>query len=198
MNRNFNVVITGIGGQGVITTGAIIAHAAVAAGHDVRSSELHGLSLRFGPLQMHVRFGKKVNDPMVPAGKADLIIGLERLETLRALEFAGPRTAVMFDPRAAVPTQMSIRKQKYPSEPETVRAIRKFTKGKIVPVTATEKAKAFGADPVAANVYLLGRALALRMLPLKREHILVGMRDFVPPKALEQNKKLFDAGFEGL
>jgi indolepyruvate ferredoxin oxidoreductase beta subunit len=194
----FNVVITGIGGQGVITTGAVIAHAAVEAGHDVRSSELHGLSLRFGPLQMHVRFGKKVNDPMVPAGKADLIIGLERLETLRALEFAGPKTIILFDPRAAVPTLMSIRKQKYPSEHETVRAIRKFTKGKVVPIAATETVKSLGADPITANIYLLGRAVGLKLLPLKREHIFVGMKDFVPPKALEQNKKLFDAGFEGL
>ena len=57
----FNVVISGIGGQGVLTLSEIIAQSAFAAGYDVRTAELHGLSLRFGPLAAHVRFGKKIS-----------------------------------------------------------------------------------------------------------------------------------------
>lgn len=195
-NKTFNVVITGIGGQGVLTAGAAIAHAAMAAGQDVKTAELHGLATRFGPLEMHVRFGKEVLSPLISLGTADLIIGLERLETVRALDFSGNKTAVLMDPRSAIPTIMSIRKQKYPNEAEAIRTIKKFTKGKVVSVQATEAVKKLGADPIAANIYLLGRACGLNMLPLKREHLLKGIEEIVPPAVFELNKKLFEAGLE--
>ncbi len=196
-NRTFNVVITGIGGQGVLTAGAAIAHAAMAAGQDVKTAELHGLATRFGPLEMHVRFGKKVLSPLVSIGSADLIIGLERLETLRALDFSGRKTAVLMDPRSAVPTIMIIRKQKYPSEAEAIKTVKKLTKGKVASVQATEAVKKLGADPIAANIYLLGRASGLKMLPLKEKEILEGIRNVVPQSAFELNKRLFEAGLKG-
>ncbi|MBU5557948.1 MAG: indolepyruvate oxidoreductase subunit beta [Candidatus Aenigmatarchaeota archaeon] len=191
--NTFNIVVTGIGGQGVLTAAEVIAQAALAAGHDVRTAELHGLSLRFGPLESHVRFGKKVLSPLVPAGRADLLIGLERLETLRALEFAGKKTNVIFDTRSAVPTLMSIKKQRYPSEDETEKMIRKIAKY-MIHVQATKAVKKAGFDPVMANVYILGRAVAERMIPLNKKHMIAGITAVVPPKALELNIKVFEMG----
>lgn len=191
----FNIVVSGIGGQGVLTMAEVIAQAALAAGHDVRTAELHGLSLRFGPLECHVRFGKKINSPLVPAGRADLVLGLERLESLRALEFAGDKTVVLFDTRSAVPTLMSIKKQKYPLEKEAERKIAKVAK-RAVHVPATKLVKQAGFDPISANMYLLGRAVKLKALPLSKKHVLQGLAAVVSPNLFEMNKKVFELGLK--
>lgn len=191
--KTFNIVVTGIGGQGVLTAAEVIAQAALAAGYDVRTAELHGLSLRFGPLECHVRFGKKILSPLVPAGRADMILGLERLESLRALEFAGKKTAVIFDTRSAVPTLMSIKKQKYPYEGEAENIIGKYA-NKVIHVPATRIIKKAGFDPIVANIYLLGRAVAEKVLPLSKKHMLTALEAVVPPKALEMNRKVFEMG----
>ncbi|MBU2635317.1 2-oxoacid:acceptor oxidoreductase family protein, partial [Patescibacteria group bacterium] len=84
-NRTFNIVISGTGGQGLITLLQIIAEAALVEGLDVKTSELHGLSQRGGAVETHIRFGKKIYSPLVSLGSADLILSLETLESLRAL-----------------------------------------------------------------------------------------------------------------
>ena len=91
----FNIVIVGTGGQGLITLLQIIAEAALDSGLDIKTSELHGLSQRGGSVEVHIRFGKKVYSPMVPQGKADLIIALEMQEALKASFFAGPKTTFL-------------------------------------------------------------------------------------------------------
>ena len=83
-NKNFNIILTGVGGQGIITLLSVIDEAAFVEGYDIKSSELHGLSQRGGSVEAHIRFGKKVYSPMVSNGKADLIIALEALEALRS------------------------------------------------------------------------------------------------------------------
>ena len=80
---NFNIIVNGVGGQGVITLLSLIAEAAFVEGYDIKSSELHGLSQRGGSVETHIRFGKKVNSPLIPNGKADLILSLETLEAFQ-------------------------------------------------------------------------------------------------------------------
>jgi len=71
-----SVVIAGLGGQGVITASDILAEAAFRAGHDVKKSELHGMSQRGGSVSSDVRFGETVLSPMVPPGQADFLVVL--------------------------------------------------------------------------------------------------------------------------
>lgn len=79
MQKNLtNIIIAGIGGQGVITLTRILANAALLDGYDVKTSELHGLSQRGGYVETHIRFGKKIYSPLVMPGKADLIIDLTK------------------------------------------------------------------------------------------------------------------------
>src|SRR4030042_4430542 len=95
MSKNidqFNIVIKGVGGQGLITLLQIIAEAALSEGYSVRTSELHGLSQRGGSVEVHIRFGKKIYSPMVAQGKADLILGLEEQEALNGISFSGHKT----------------------------------------------------------------------------------------------------------
>lgn len=76
MYKNFNIIIAGIGGQGVITLTRILANAALLDGYDVKTSELHGLSQRGGSVETHIRFGKKIYSPLIMPGQADLVIDL--------------------------------------------------------------------------------------------------------------------------
>lgn len=80
MNKVYNVVIAGLGGQGVIKASDILADAAFRAGYDVKKSELHGMSQRGGSVSSDVRFGTKVWSPMVPTGEADCLVVLEETQ----------------------------------------------------------------------------------------------------------------------
>ncbi len=191
--KPFDIVITGVGGQGVLTAAAVLAEAGVAAGLDVKGAELHGLSMRFGPLECHVRLGTKILSPLVTTGGAELIMGLERLETLRALPFAYKKTKIMFDTRSAVPPIFFIKGIDYPTEKKAIASMKKITKN-VTAVRATDTVKSAGFDPIMANIYLLGRAVAEKVLPLSEKHILAGLKAVVPPKALEANIKVFEMG----
>lgn len=97
MLDKFNIIISGVGGQGIITLIKIIDQAAFFDGYDVKSSELHGLAQRGGSVTAHISFGKKVNSPMVAVKSADLIISTELTETLRILNFVSPKTKIIIN-----------------------------------------------------------------------------------------------------
>ena len=95
--KDFNIIISGTGGQGIITLLKILAEAALIGGYDVRTSELHGLSQRGGSVQTHIRFGQKVLSPLIFQGQADLIISLEKSEALRVADFANKKTKFLIN-----------------------------------------------------------------------------------------------------
>ena len=80
MNRVTNIVVAGLGGQGVLKASDILADAAFRAGYDVKKSELHGMSQRGGSVASDVRFGPRVFSPMVPAGEADCLVVLDETQ----------------------------------------------------------------------------------------------------------------------
>lgn len=75
-----SVLLVGIGGQGVLTASEVIAEAAFRQGHDVKKSEVHGMSQRGGGVSSHLRFGSKVFSPLIPAGQVDLLLAFDREE----------------------------------------------------------------------------------------------------------------------
>jgi indolepyruvate ferredoxin oxidoreductase beta subunit len=90
MDRVYTVLFAGVGGQGVIKAGDILAQAAFLSGLDVKKSEVHGLSRRFGSVSCQVRFGAKVGAPLRGHGSADFVVALEALEGLRHLPYLAP------------------------------------------------------------------------------------------------------------
>ncbi|MFB1486283.1 MULTISPECIES: indolepyruvate oxidoreductase subunit beta [unclassified Thiocapsa] len=97
MEKVKNIVIAGLGGQGVLTASDMLAEAAFRAGFDVKKSELHGMSQRGGSVSSDVRYGEQVLSPMVPAGEADVLLVLEetQIEINRPMLRAG---GVLIDP----------------------------------------------------------------------------------------------------
>ena len=82
-----NIMIVGVGGQGTLLTSRILGKLAILAGYDVKLSEVHGMAQRGGSVVTFVRYGDKVNEPIVEEGQADVLIAFERLEALRYLHF---------------------------------------------------------------------------------------------------------------
>ena len=122
-DKVFNCVIVGTGGQGLITLLEILSAAAVKNGLDAKTSELHGLSQRGGSVEVHIKFGKQVFSPLVEAKKADLIVGLEMQECLKAAYFAGPQTQYLINK-----TEVMIPGKALVAPEEIVEDLQKFTK----------------------------------------------------------------------
>jgi indolepyruvate ferredoxin oxidoreductase beta subunit len=104
-----NVVLAGLGGQGVLTASGILSNALFRAGYDVKKSEIHGMSQRGGSVASDVRFGEKVFSPMVPPGEADFLVVLasNQLEVARPMLRAG---GVLIEPGAIDPKQLANKK----------------------------------------------------------------------------------------
>lgn len=107
--NQFNIIIAGFGGQGVITLAKIISQAAFKQGFQVKTSETHGLAQRGGSLEAHVRFGKKIISPLVMKGEADLIIALDFLEGEKARDYANPKTKIIIKNQPSVNQNFNIR-----------------------------------------------------------------------------------------
>jgi indolepyruvate ferredoxin oxidoreductase beta subunit len=95
MGKVFNVLMVGVGGQGIIMASDVFALAAMYSGNDVKKSEIHGMSQRGGSVFSHIRFGKKVHSPVISHGEADVLFSLEEMETLRWIEYASEDTDII-------------------------------------------------------------------------------------------------------
>lgn len=181
-NKNFNIVITGVGGQGLITLLDVISRAAFNKGLDVKTSELHGLSQRGGSVSVYIRFGKKVYSPMVPKAEANLILALEFQEALSGLEFANKNTVFVIN-NYQTPTL---------GESASFRQVEDNIK------LATDKifAMDFSAicakeldNQVVVGMAMLGFAIEKGALPLTKEEIIKAMQEVMPERYHEINMK---------
>ena len=137
----FNILISGVGGQGVLLTSKIIAEAALLSGLDVKQSEVHGMAQRGGSVLSQVRFGEKVFSPIVSEGEADLLIGFEPLETARYLHFLRNDGAVIYNTRAIGTIGVSIAAETYPSDiNDTIRLKAKSVMPMTVPSSLSKPA----------------------------------------------------------
>jgi indolepyruvate ferredoxin oxidoreductase beta subunit len=192
--KEFNIVLTGVGGQGVLTLGVIIAEAALRQGYDVRTTELHGLAQRGGSIPFHIRFGKKMYTPLVLEGEADVIISLEPLEALRSCYYGSKqhKTIFLIDNDPIVPLSVSVLGEKYPSIKEIKSSLKDFSE-KVTILNASETVKKAIGSEIAANIYLLGYAIGEKLIPLDEKYILQAMEE-VAPKYFDVNKKVFEMG----
>lgn len=184
--KNFNCVIVGTGGQGLITLLEILSAAAIRDGLDAKTSELHGLSQRGGSVEVHIKFGKKVWSPLVEAKKADLIVGLEMQECLKAAYFAGPQTQYLINK-----TEVMIPGKPLLPEEEIINNLKKFTK-KIEVVDANGICQKELGTPVVSGIYLLCLAAFKKMIPLEPEAVLEAIKSSVAEKHLELNIKTWE------
>ncbi|MBM3250997.1 MAG: indolepyruvate ferredoxin oxidoreductase subunit beta [Candidatus Nealsonbacteria bacterium] len=185
MNKNFNILIAGVGGQGAVMLTQIIAEACLIGGRDIKTSELHGLSQRGGSVETHIRFGKKIYSPLIAEGSADLILSLEITEVLRTLHYANRKTKFLINAHY-LPYYSNF------SQKEIIKIIEKEIKGEKYIVPASKICQEELQKEVLSGVYLLGYLSYKELIPLKPNLILKAISKVVPEKYLELNKKAFE------
>jgi len=183
-----NILVAGVGGQGVILASDIMSEVFMEAGYDVKKSEVHGMAMRGGIVTSHFRFGKKVFSPLIKEGEVDIVFAFEQLEGLRWVNHLRPDGKIVMNDHKINPPAVNLGEMEYPKAiPEMIRSkIKNFYL-----VKGTEIALQLG-DVRAANVVLLG-AIS-KFFEVNEDLWLKTILNYLPPKVHELNKKAFSAG----
>jgi indolepyruvate ferredoxin oxidoreductase, beta subunit len=181
----YDIILAGVGGQGVLSLAAIVAKAAMLDGFFVRQSEVHGMAQRGGAVLAHLRVSDEpIAGDLVPAGGADMVLAMEPLESLRYLSYLKPEGIVVTaaEPFVNIPD--------YPELETVLGAIRALPRSLLVDAAGIAKE---AGSPRAVNMALAGAASLL--LPVKLASIergideLFGKKD---PRAAEVNRKAIE------
>jgi indolepyruvate ferredoxin oxidoreductase beta subunit len=190
-SKTYSILFAGVGGQGVLLVAEITAMAAVQEGFDVKQTEVHGVSQRGGSVETHVRFGKQVWSPVVTPGKADVVVGLEKLEALRFGHFAHPEQGlILANDFEIIPGSIKDAEQAYPHHALEFLEKKKY---RLLPMPASQIARDIG-DARMANVVMIG-AMS-KWLPISEEKWYETLRRRIPERFREANLKAFAAGQE--
>lgn len=183
-----NILLVGVGGQGILLASEVLSEAFMLAGHDVKKSEIHGMSQRGGSVVSHVRFGRQVFSPVVPEGEGDILLGFELLESYRYLSLLKPGAAVVANDFRIPPPSILLGQATYPMGLGD--AIKERFPDFLL-VDGQGLALQAG-DIRAANTVLLGAVS--RRLQLPDDIWRQALEKMVPAKALEKNIKAFELG----
>ena len=180
---NGNIIIVGVGGQGILLTSRILGYLALKMGKDIKVSEVHGMSQRGGSVITHVRIGDRVDSPLVDAAQADYVLSFEMLEALRAEGFLKKDGVLITNTQRILPMPVISGKVAYPD-------IRPSA-GRTVALDALKLALDAGSAK-SVNIVLLGVLSAFSEWPEKEWEDAVAA--CVPPKTLAVNLAAFRAG----
>ena len=184
------ILLVGVGGQGTILAGQLLAMVAADAGLDVKVSEIHGMSQRGGSVSTVVRVGEKVESMVCDPGCADIVVAFEAVEALRAQQFLREGGTMFVNDEQIVPVSVNVGNFTMPADTEerleAIGAVR---------IDAGEIARAAG-SPKSTNVVLVG-ALSTA-LPFSVEEWQDAIRRRVPPKTIDANLVAFAKGREAV
>jgi indolepyruvate ferredoxin oxidoreductase, beta subunit len=192
--QEFNIIMAGIGGQGVILMSEVIGAAAVRDGLKVRGSEVLGMAQRGGSVFSNIRLGSEVEAPMTADSKCDILVALEPSEGLRNIQYLNSRSSVVLNIRKVIPTTVTLGKSTYPEIEEIKKRLMAVTPN-VIMVDAVELAEKAG-NRQATNVVMLGTLFGSGKMPISLELIKEVIKEKVPAKALEANIKAFDLGYQ--
>lgn len=187
MDNIKNILLVGVGGQGTILASKILSEGLVESGHDVKMSEIHGMSQRGGNVSTQVRYGEKVYSPIIGEGEADIIVAFEKMEALRWIEFLKPGGKMVINDAEIPSSVIQMGKAEYPQ-------------GIIEDLSDKAHTYVFKASDIATelgnikamNIVLLGALVeALELPDIDWEGI---MKKNIKPQFLDLNLKAFERG----
>lgn len=179
----FNVLMVGVGGQGIVLSSDLLAEAAALSGLDVKKSEIHGMSRRGGPVFSHVRFGDKVHSPVIDEGQADVVLAMEPMELLRWASWARPQADACYLAEPILPVGVN-------EYPEGVDAEIDRVFGRVVRIEL--KAIRRSIPLKVRNTALLGAASVF--FPLPQENLRRAIELLSPRGSQDANVNAFETG----
>jgi indolepyruvate ferredoxin oxidoreductase beta subunit len=194
VKKKISIVLTGVGGQGVITAANLLGKAAVRAKIGVFVSEIHGMAQRGGAVVCTVRMGD-VSSPLLPSGTADVLLSMEPVEVLRNICYVNKKTKIITDKNPIIPFTVAVGGEQYPKVEEIFKEL--SAHAELYPIDALKIAKEAGAV-ITKNTVMLGALAASGVLPFKPEVLLEMILEDVPEKYKDINKKAFESGMKAV
>jgi len=188
--RTTNILLCGVGGQGILLASEIVSSVLMEEGFDVKQSEVHGMAQRGGSVVAHLRYGEKVYSPLIDLGEADFVVSFELLEALRYLPYYHRESKVIVNTQKILPAPVSSGMEGYP---EGVLDLLLGNGLSVFPVDAFDLARSVG-EPRAVNMVLVG-ALSL-FLPVKEKSFMNVIGGRVPENLRGVNINAFSKGRE--
>ena len=186
------LVIVAVGGQGNLLASSVLGEAALLCGIPLHMSEIHGMAQRGGVVESSLVFGD-ASSTIISDGEADLLVGFEPAETLRALGKCNANTVVITNLAPLMPFTVNIGQGVYPDLKELQELISKKT-AKLIAFNAAALAKEAG-NVLSVNMVLLGALIQTGVLPLAVDQVKEAMNTKTKKAFLESNLKAFDLGF---
>jgi len=189
-----NVIVTGVGGQGNVLVTQFMGRALVRAGYHVTIGETYGASQRGGAVMSHLRISRQAQyGPLIPSGQANVILGLEPVETLRVLaQYGNPAVTVITNSRPVYPLAVAIGAARYPTVEEIMSTLEQLSASAWL-INATDIAVELGA-PILANIVMVGALVGAGVVPLRPEEIEQEFQESLSDDRLELNLKAFRRG----
>ena len=189
-----DILMVGVGGQGIVLASDILGDVALAMGLDVKKTDTLGMAQRGGSVTSHLRIGKKVWSPLISPKEADMLVAFEKLEAARWVNYVKPQGTVIINNLAIPPLSISLGTQKYPADGDITASFRQRTTH-IHVVNGSKETAALG-DIRTLNVFMLG-FLSMH-IPIKIEHEAwkQGIARRLPEKIVSLNMRAFEKGRE--
>ncbi len=189
--KSSRIVFIGVGGQGNLLASRLVGEAALAAGIPAVVSEIHGMAQRGGIVESAVMLGD-IASPIVSPAEADVLVGFEPLETLRAVSKCGRDSVLITNTRPVPPFTVSVGQGRYPAVEEILGILRANT-GKVIALDATGIAEEAG-NPLSLNMVMLGALVGSGSTPLEAAVVREVISNSTKKAFLESNLAAFDAG----
>ncbi|MDT8273986.1 MAG: indolepyruvate oxidoreductase subunit beta [Desulfomonilia bacterium] len=184
-----NVLMTGVGGQGIILASDLLSEVMMRHGLDVKKSEIHGMAQRGGSVMSHVRFAPSVASPLIPAGSCDILLSFEELESARYVSFLKDSSQVIINRFRLPPPSVISGAESYPDITPIVRERTQH----IIFVDGDALAREVG-NPRGVNIILLG--VLSRLLDPDEDLWIASIHDLLPEKIRDANIRGFLKGRE--
>jgi indolepyruvate ferredoxin oxidoreductase beta subunit len=162
--KELNIIIAGVGGQGVVLLSELLGNAAVKEGLKVRGSEVLGMAQRGGSVFSNIRLGTDVEAPMTADGKCDVLVAVEPSEGLRNIQYLNKDTTVVLNTRKVIPSTVSMGKSTYPEIDQIIAKLKTIT-DKVIPLDASDLAEKAG-NRQSTNVVMVGALFGSGRVPI--------------------------------
>ena len=190
----WNVIITGVGGQGNVLASQILGQILIQQGYSITIGETYGASQRGGSVMSHIRVSRTAQfSPLIPEGKCDLVLGLEPVEALRILaQYGNPGVMMLINTRPIYPIDVIAGNAAYPEISVVLKKIQRLSR-RVWTLNATEIGLELG-DPIFSNIVMLGALSATDLLPVHREGFQSVIQEILPSHKLQLNIEAFERG----
>ena len=186
----FDLLLTGVGGQGNILASDIIGDIALAAGYDVKKTDTLGMAQRGGSVVSHVRIAKKVYSPLIKEGEVAILLAFEKLEGIRWASYLRPDGIAIVNNHAVPPLSVNLGIEKYPADAEVTQVLKQRT-NRVYLVEATKRAIELG-NAKTLNIFMLGCVSVF--LPFDTPAWQEAIKKHLPEKLWKLNMTAFETG----